>query len=232
MGTDDSFHAGLLVFPGMTQLDLTGPYEVLHRMPDARVHLIARTLEPARSEHGLPISPTVTFGTCPSLDLLLIPGGFGVNELLVDEATLAFVREAAASARYVGSVCTGSLVLGAAGLLTGKRATCHWMSLDFLRDFGAIPVSERVVADGRVITGGGVTAGIDLALTVVAEVAGRAAAEEIQLAIEYDPRPPFSAGSPESAGRALVETLRSKWAQSQTERRERVRKAATALGSQ
>ena len=232
MANEQPFHAGLLVFPMLTQLDLTGPYEVLNRMPGAQVHLIGKTLDPVPSEHGLPIAPTVSFSGSPSLDLLVIPGGFGVNDLLIDQTTLTFVKNAAEHARYVGSVCTGSLVLGAAGLLVGKRATCHWMSIEFLEAFGAIPVGERVVIDGSLVTGGGVTAGIDFALTVVGEIAGRKVAEEIQLAIEYRPMPPFDAGSPDTADPVLVKTLRSKWARNQEERRERVNEAAALLVSE
>jgi cyclohexyl-isocyanide hydratase len=231
MANEQPFHAGLLAFPMLTQLDLTGPYEVFNRMPGAHVHLIAKTLDPVPSEHGLPILPTVSFASSPELDLLVIPGGFGVNELLIDQTTLTFVRDAAEHARYMGAVCTGSLVLGAAGLLLGKRATCHWMSVEFLEAFGAIPATDRVVIDGNIVTGGGVTAGIDFALTVVAEVAGRNVAEEIQLAIEYDPRPPFHAGSPDTADPALVKALQSKWENRQEERRARVAQAAASLAS-
>jgi cyclohexyl-isocyanide hydratase len=231
MAIEQPFHAGLLVFPMLTQLDLTGPYEVFNRMPGAQVHLIAKTLDPVLSEHGLPITPTVSFSRCPALDLLVVPGGFGVNDLLIDPETLTFVRHAAEHARYVGSVCTGSLVLGAAGLLRGKRATCHWMSIGFLEAFGAIPVRERVVVDGSLVTGGGVTAGIDFALTVVGEVAGHEVAQEIQLAIEYNPMPPYDAGSPETAGPRLVEALQSKWARRQEERRQLVDQAAASLAS-
>ena len=231
MATEHRFHAGLLVFPMMTQLDMTGPYEVLNRMPGAEVQLIGKTAAPVLSEHGLPITPTATFETCPTLDLIVIPGGFGVNELIEDEPTLTFIRRAAETSRYVGSVCTGSLVLGAAGLLAGRRATSHWMSVEFLEAFGAIPVRERVVIDGNLVTGGGVTAGIDFALTIVRETAGQKVAEEIQLAMEYSPEPPFDAGSPETADPDLVTKLRAKWARSQNERRVRVDKAAALLSS-
>src|SRR5260370_40380671 len=138
-----------------------------------------------------------TLASSAPLDLILVPGGAGINPLLEDAEVLAFLRRAAAEARYVVGVCTGSLVLAAAGLLRGRRATTHWMSRDLLRFFGAEPVAQRVVADGKFFTGGGVTAGIDVALTVAAEIAGRAAAEAIQLGIEYDPSPPFAPGSPE-----------------------------------
>src|SRR4029079_3925798 len=151
------FRAGLLLFPDLTQLDLTGPYEVLARLPDAEGHLIARSAAPVKTEYGLTMLPTTTFADAPPLDLICVPGGFGVNALLGDEETLAFLRRIAARARYVTSVCTGALVLGAGGLLRGKRATTHWASLEFLRAFGAEPVAERVVVDGAVITGAGVT---------------------------------------------------------------------------
>jgi cyclohexyl-isocyanide hydratase len=229
MPNEQGFDVGLLVFPMLTQLDLTGPYEVLNRMPGAQVHLIAKSLDPIPSEHGLPITPTTTFSSCPALDLLVIPGGPGVNQLLIDQGTLTFVRNSAEHARYLGAVCTGSLVLGAAGLLRGKRATCHWMSVAFLEAFGAIPALDRVVIDGKIITGGGVTAGIDFALAVVAQVAGRSVAEEIQLAIEYSPAPPFNAGSPTTADPDLVKTLQSKWAARQDERRKLVAQAAASL---
>jgi len=229
METEQPFQVGLLVFPMLTQLDLMGPYEVFQRMPGAHVHLIAKTLEPVASEHGLAITPTVTFSSSPPLDLLIVPGGFGVNELLVDDETLAFVRRAAERARYLGAVCTGSLVLGAAGLLVSRRATCHWMSIEFLEAFGAIPTRDRVVIDGKIATGGGVTAGIDFALTIVARVAGTRAAEAIQLAIEYAPQPPFDAVSPSRADPTLVDALRSQAAARQAERRKRVEQAAARL---
>ena len=221
---------GLLVFPNLTQLDLTGPYEVLARLPGAETLLVWKSRDPVRSEHGLTILPDTTLANCPPLDLVLVPGGAGINPLLEDQDVLAFLRRAAATARYVVGICTGSLVLGAAGLLQGKRAGTHWMSRDLLRAFGAEPVAERVVVDGNLFTGGGVTAGIDVALTVAAEIAGRAAAEAIQLAIEYDPAPPFNAGSPEKADPAVLRQVLD-WAEArQRDRAERVARAAKALG--
>ena len=195
MMSETQFTSGMLVFPNLTQLDLTGPYEVLARLPGAETLLLWKSLDPVRSEHGLTILPMATLSSSPPLDLVLVPGGAGINPLLEDPEVLAFLRRAAAAARYVVGVCTGSLVLGAAGLLRGRRAGTHWMSRDLLRAFGAEPVAERVVVDGKFFTGGGVTAGIDVALTVAAEIAGRAAAEAIQLGIEYDPQPPFDSGS-------------------------------------
>ncbi|WP_375455536.1 DJ-1/PfpI family protein [uncultured Methylobacterium sp.] len=219
---------GLLVFPRVQQLDLTAPYEVFASLPGAVVHLVAATLDPVTSATGLPLTPTVTFAACPDLDVLCVPGGIGVNALMTDEATLAFVRARGASARYVTSVCTGALVLGAAGLLRGRRATTHWASLDLLAAFGATPVRARVVRDGNLLTGGGVTAGIDFALTVVAELAGRPAAEAVQLAIEYAPAPPFDAGSPDTATPAVLAAARARFAGSRAER-ERIVAAITGV---
>ncbi len=223
------FRSGMLVFPNLTQLDLTGPYEILARLPGSETLLIWKSLDPVRSEHGLTILPSATFDSCGPLDLVLVPGGAGINPLLEDAQTLAFLRRAAAAARYVVGICTGSLVLGAAGLLRGRRAGTHWMSRDLLAAFGAVPVAERVVVDGNLFTGGGVTAGIDVALCVAAEIAGRAAAEAIQLAVEYDPQPPFSAGSPESAPPAVRESVLARAAARQKDRAERVARAAAAM---
>jgi len=224
-----SFHIGFLLFPGVTQLDLTGPYEVLNRLPGAQTYLIWKNREPVEANRGLSILPTTTFAECPQLDLICIPGGSGMNSLLTDAETLDFVRAQAAGARYVTSVCTGALVLGAAGLLRGKRAATHWMSMDLLEAFGAVPVHERVVIDGNVITGGGVTAGIDFALRVAAEVAGEATAHSIQLAIEYDPQPPFDSGHPRSADPNLVAATAKLAEPRQAERRAQVARAAAAL---
>ncbi len=225
-----NFHSGMLVFPNLTQLDLTGPYEVLARLPGAETLLLWKDLSPVRSEHGLTIQPMATLAGCPPLDLVLVPGGAGVNPLLEDQEVLAFLRRTAAQAHYVVGVCTGSLVLGAAGLLRGRRAATHWMSRELLRAFGAEPVAERVVVDGNLFTGGGVTAGIDVALTVAAEIAGQATAEAIQLAIEYDPAPPFASGSPESADPAVLAAVLDRAGPRQRDRAERVARAAAALG--
>ena len=197
-----------------------------------------RLLERHRVEHDLAFADVLRGGVVGSglihlaflpLDLLCVPGGPGVNELLTDADLLAFLRRAASRAKYVTSVCSGSLVLGAAGLLRRRRAGSHWMSREMLRSFGAEPVDARTVVDGNVITGGGVTAGIDLALQVVAEIAGRDAAEAIQLAIEYDPRPPFDAGSPSRARQDLVRRVARAAEPMLRERAEQVRRAAAAL---
>jgi cyclohexyl-isocyanide hydratase len=224
-----ALRSGLLVFPNLTQLDLTGPYEILARLPGAETLLLWKSLEPVRSEHGMTILPMVTFSASPRLDLVLVPGGAGINPLLEDEEVLAFLRRAAADARYVVGVCTGSLVLGAAGLLRGRRAATHWMSRELLRAFGAEPIAKRVVVDEKFYTGGGVTAGIDVALTVAAEIAGRTTAEAIQLAIEYDPVPPFASGSPERADPAVLNSVLTRAEARQRDRAERVARAAAAL---
>ena len=221
---------GLILFPGLTQLDLTGPHEVFTRFPDTDVHLLWKALDPVAAGGGMRLLPTTTFAESPQLDLVCVPGGPGMNALLNDGETLDFVRRQAAGARYVTAVCTGSLVLGAAGLLKGRRATTHWMSLPMLAAFGCEPVAERVVVDGNVITGGGVTAGIDFALTVAGEWFGADAARRIQLGIEYDPRPPYDAGAPQTADVSLVAAVREGAAARQGEREAAVAQAAARLG--
>jgi cyclohexyl-isocyanide hydratase len=199
--------AGLVLFEGVTQLDFTGPYEVFCRMPGMKVHLVAETRAPIRTEFGLTITPDTTFVDAPTLDILCVPGGWGVNAQLENRAMLDFLRSRAPTARYVTSVCTGALILGAAGLLDGYRSTTHWMSVDFLARFGATHVNDRVVIDRNRITGGGVTAGIDLALVIAAQLYGDATSQAIQLAIEYQPAPPFNSGSPHAAPAAVRETV-------------------------
>ncbi|WP_322403163.1 DJ-1/PfpI family protein [Massilia luteola] len=205
----NTLHIGFLLFPHVTQLDLTGPAQVLGRMPGAQVHLVWKTRDPVPTDVGFTINPTATFADCPPLDVLCVPGGFGIERLFGDDDTLAFLRRQGAQARYVTSVCNGSLVLGAAGLLAGYRSACHWMWLPFLERFGAVPVAERIVRDRNRISGGGVTAGIDFGLALAAELAGEDVARTIQLALEYDPQPPFAAGSPEGAGPELVARYRA-----------------------
>ena len=209
---------GFLLFPKVQQLDLTGPFEVFASLPDVQIHLVAATMDPVTTATGLCLLPTTIFATCPRLDVLCIPGGAGVNGLLTDATTLAFVQKQAAEVRYLTSVCTGALVLGAAGLLRGRRATTHWNAHDLLPAYGAIPVKDRVVRDGNLLTGGGVTAGIDFALTLVAEIAGQAAAEAIQLNLEYAPAPPFDAGTPDRASPGVVAAVRARSAPIRKER--------------
>lgn len=198
------FHIGLLLYPNLTQLDLTGPAQVLSRAPGAQMHYVWKTIEPIPSDAGLALMPTDTFDTCPQLDLICVPGGAGQTQLMSDEETLNFLRKQSEKAKYVTSVCTGSLLLGAAGLIDGYKSACHWMWREYLPAFGAIPVNARVVKDRNRISGGGVTAGIDFAMTVVAEIWGEEAAKMIQLYLDYNPQPPFDAGSPEKAGPELV----------------------------
>ncbi|RBP17565.1 cyclohexyl-isocyanide hydratase [Roseiarcus fermentans] len=221
---------GFLTFPNVQQLDLTGPYETLASWPGARVRLVWKTLDPVRASTGLVLTPDATFETIGPLDVICVPGGAGINPLLADEETLAFLRAQAQGARFVASVCTGALVLGAAGLLVGKRATTHWASHHLLAPFGAIPVKQRYVRDGRVMTGGGVTAGIDFGLALLSELAGRATAEAIQLNLEYAPAPPFDAGDPDTAPRAVAQAVEARLAPMIAERARLVAEAARRLG--
>ena len=221
---------GLILFPNLTQLDLTGPYEVFSRLPKTKVYLVAATLAPVRSERGLTIVPDATFESVPALDILCVPGGPGVDAMMENEGLLQFLRARAPHARYVTSVCTGALVLGAAGLLRGYRATTHWLSWDLLRLFGAEPVDERVVIDRGRITGGGVTAGIDFGLVVAAEVCGPAVAQEVQLMLEYSPAPPFSSGSPKTAPADIVQEMIAARRDVQSRRRAIAERAAARLG--
>jgi cyclohexyl-isocyanide hydratase len=212
-GHDDgmTLQIGMLLFPGLTQLDLTGPFEVLHRLPDTKVHLVWKTTEPVYADAGLGLIPTTTLADCPPLDLVFVPGGRGQVPLMTDEEVLGFLRRHGETARYVTSVCTGALVLGAAGLLRGYDATTHWAFVEALPVFGARHVPGRVVIDRNRITGGGVTAGIDFALRVAAEIAGEDVAKAIQLGLEYDPAPPFRSGHPDVADPALVSQLRERF---------------------
>jgi cyclohexyl-isocyanide hydratase len=223
-------HIGILIFPRMTQLDMTGPYEVLARLPNTTVDLIARTRDPVTTDRGMQILPTVTYADCPPLDVVMVPGGPGQQDLMEDEAALEFLRKAAASAKYVTSVCTGSLVLGAAGLLKGKRATSHWAAIDHLALLGTIPVREKVVMDGNIVTGAGVTSGIDFALTLAAILEGEQVAREIQLQIEYDPAPPFNSGSPKTAAPAMLEAVKARLAKLNEERRVVAARVGKKLG--
>ena len=226
-GQDGSVMAlqiGMLLFPQLTQLDLTGPHEVLARIPGAQVHLVAKARTPVVSESTLAIVPTATFADLPSPDLLFVPGGFGQIAATDDPETLAWVAAAGNHARWVTSACTGALLLGAAGLLRGYRATTHWAYVDLLPLVGAIPTEGRVVIDGNRITGGGVTAGIDAALTIVIELAGREVAEQIALQLEYNPESPVHAGHPRTAPAAQVERAREKLAPRYAERLAQLRR--------
>ncbi|WP_019516305.1 DJ-1/PfpI family protein [Sphingomonas sp. Mn802worker] len=193
-----------LLFSNVTQLDLTGPAQVLSRLGDAQVDLVAATRDPVLTDAGFAILPTAAFDQVPGADILCVPGGMGVNGAIADDATMAWVAQVGEGAEWVTSVCTGSLILGAAGLLCGHRATSHWAQRHMLPLFGAEPVAERVVCDRNRVTGGGVTAGIDFALTLTALIRGQRHAELVQLSLEYDPAPPFDAGSPERVDPALL----------------------------
>lgn len=200
----DSLIVAFLLFPNVTQLDLTGPAQVLSRLGNTKLHLVWHTLDPVMTDAGFAILPTATFLDVPRADILCVPGGFGTNAVIADDVAMDWVRAVGAEAMWVTSVCTGSLILGAAGLLQGYRAGCHWAQRDMLRLFGAEPVDARTVIDRNRVTGGGVTAGIDFALTLTALIRGEAHARAVQLGLEYDPAPPFDSGSPDKAGAELV----------------------------
>lgn len=221
---------GFLLFPGIQQLDLTGPYDVLGSLPDVQLHLVCKDLAPVTSSTGLVFTPTMTYADCPHLDVICVPGGSGVGALMEDPQTLDFLKAQAQTVRYLTSVCTGSLVLGAAGLLRGRRATTHWAYHDMLAPLGAIPVQERVVRDGNLLTGGGITAGIDFALTLAAELYDEATAQRVQLQLEYAPAPPFNAGRPESAPAHVLEDANQRTESSRKSRAEIVARATARLG--
>jgi cyclohexyl-isocyanide hydratase len=222
---------GLLVFPKLTQLDLTGPVQVFSSVPGAKLHLIWKRIEPIQSDSVLVLTPTTTFAECPQLDVVCVPGGVGSDDLLNDEEVLAFLRKQADGAKFVTSVCTGSLVLGAAGLLRGYRAATHWTAMDNLAAFGAIPTQKRVVIDRNRVTGGGVTAGIDFALTLVAKLADEKTAQAIQLRLEYNPAPPFNAGSPDTAPKEVLALIKERIAPHKARRMEAVARAAARLAA-
>src|SRR4030088_1914281 len=200
----------LVLFPRVTQLDFTGPLQVFSSVPGAQVHLIWKRIEPVPSDSVLTLTPTITFADCPQLDVICVPGGAGADDLVNDEETLDFLRAQAANAKYITSVCTGSLVLGAAGLLEGYNAATHWSAMQYLSAFGATPTKTRVCVDRNRVTGGGVTAGIDFALTLVSILADRKTAEAIQLGMEYNPAPPFNAGSPDTAPPEVLALVKEK----------------------
>lgn len=220
----------MLLYPRLQQLDLTGPLDVFARFPaELNIHLTWKDTAPVTDVGGLRILPTIAFGDCPQADILFVPGGAGQLALMDDAETLDFLRRQGASANYVTSVCTGSLLLAAAGLLTGYRATSHWLSIDQLAHFGVEPVAERVVIDRNRITGAGVTSGIDFALVAVAHLFGEERAELAQLNMEYDPQPPFSSGSPKVAEPRLVEGVRETTRAFQQQRDETARRVAARL---
>jgi cyclohexyl-isocyanide hydratase len=220
---------GLVIFPEVTQLDLTGPLQVFSRVPGARLHLIWKRIEPVPTDSVMVLTPTISFADCPQLDVICVPGGVGTNDMVNDEEMLNFLRLQAQAASYITSVCTGSLVLGAAGLLRGYRATTHWTAMDHLAPFGAIPTKTRVCVDRNRVTGGGVTAGIDFALTLVSIMIDRATAEAIQLGLEYNPAPPFNSGSPDTAPPEVLALVQERIAPAGALRAEAIRRAAARL---
>ena len=225
-------HIAMLAFPAMTQLDLTGPYEVFARLPGAKIDIVWKEIEPVRDFSGLTILPSATLAGCPQADILFVPGGFGQAAMMEDPEVLEFLRRQAEDATYLTSVCTGSLILAAAGLLTGYRATCHWQWLEQLALFGAEPVPERVVVDRNRVTGAGVTSGIDFGLTLAAELEGEETARAIQLSMEYDPAPPFGGGSPKSEAPEIVAAAEKRLERFAAERWEIARRAAARLNGE
>jgi cyclohexyl-isocyanide hydratase len=219
----------MLLYPRFTQLDLTAPYEVFGRFPELKIHLVWKTTDPVVDNNGLAIVPTGTLAECPQADILFVTGGPGQIDLMEDHEILDFLRRQGEHAAYVTSVCTGSLVLAAAGLLTGYKATCHWLSLPQLAFFGVEPIAERVVFDRNRVTGAGVTSGLDFALALVAHLFGEERAKRVALSMEYDPHPPFAGGSPASAEPSIVTAVRGETAEFQTERDKVARRAAAAL---
>jgi cyclohexyl-isocyanide hydratase len=217
------------LYPRITQLDFTGPYEVFARLPGARSILASTTGNTIEADGGITFSQVVRLAEIDRCALLCVPGGFGTIDAMEDAEYLAQIRRLAARAQYVTSVCTGSLLLGAAGLLRGKRAACHWAWRDMLPIFGAIPDSSRVVREGSLTTGGGVTAGIDMALTVVGEIAGTDFAEMVQLGIEYAPAPPFDSGRPESARPEITTVVRERLTATREAREAAARRAASRI---
>jgi cyclohexyl-isocyanide hydratase len=237
------FNIGFVIFPGITQLDFTGPFEVLCRLgtppslsvpsrfPQSRTHVVAKTMLPVSSDRGLGVMPTCTFESCPPLDLICVPGGAGVVDALADVETVGFIRDQGGRAQYVTSVCMGAFLLGAAGLLKGRRAATHWAYVDLLPLVGASHEKGRVVRDGHVFTSGGVTSGIDFAFRIITELAGPEVAQAIQLGIEYDPSPPFDAGHPDKASEAAIALMVHRNATPRTGIRQALEKWAIASGS-
>jgi cyclohexyl-isocyanide hydratase len=219
----------VILVPEMVQLDITGPYEVLSRVPDWTLDLVAASMDPVRTDRGLTILPTQTRETAKPGDILVIPGGTGIDHAMLDDAWLAYVRREAERAKYVFGICTGSLLLAAAGLLTGRRAGGHWQARDFLTKFGAIPSDARMTVDGKFYTSGGVTSGIDAAFKVVADVAGEDTARGIQLLIEYDPAPPFAGGTPFTSPPHIVAAAKEMGRARREKREAMVEQAAQAL---
>ncbi len=221
---------GSLLFDRLDQIDLTGPFEVFSRIPNSTYRVFGKNTAPLRDLRGLRMMADATLAEAPQLDLVHIPGGFGQEALMDDEEVLGWIRDQAAGARCVFSVCTGALICGAAGLLQGRRATTHWASMDLFPYFGATPVNARVVADGNMVFAAGVTSGIDGALRVAADLRGDEVAQGIQLAIAYAPEPPFNSGTPETAPPAVLERAKELMRQITEQRERTARRIAARLG--
>ena len=198
-----------VLFDNVTQLDFTGPIQFLSRLPGGTVHVAAKSMAPVKTDCGFAIMPTIDFANCPQADIICVPGGHGVRDAIADDEIVSFVRRQSEKATWVTSVCTGSFILGAAGLLIGKQATTHWGYTHLLEKFGATYQHARMVRDGNLITAGGVTSGIDFSLELIGIIAGLDVAQSIQLAMEYDPAPPFSGGTPETSPSAILDAIRA-----------------------
>ena len=220
-----------LVYPNVTQLDLTGPAQVLSRLPNAKVDLVWKNRDPVQTDSGFALLPTATLDEVGEADILCVPGGFGCVDVMLDDEALGWVKSVGDGAQWVTSVCTGSLILGAAGLLKGYRATSHWAWRDYLKLFGAEPVAQRVVFDRNRVSGGGVTAGIDFAMELTARIAGEDYAKAIQLGLEYDPHPPFESGTPDKADGELVKRVHERSNRMAPDREAKIMAAADRLNS-
>jgi len=227
---DVHLQIGSLLFEGLDQIDLTGPFEVLSRIPNSTYRIYAKTAGAVRDVRGLRLTPDATLAEAPPLDVLHVPGGFGQEAFMEDPEVLGWIRQQAGGASSIFSVCTGALLCGAAGLLKGRRATTHWASFNLLPFFGAIPVNERVVVDGSYVFAAGVTAGIDGALRLAAELRGNDAAQAIQLHMAYAPEPPFNSGTPETAPPAILQRARQSVQGITAKREATARRVAARLG--
>ena len=225
----DPLRVAFLLFPNVTQLDLTGPAQVLSRLGNAKLDLVWKSRDPVPTDAGFAIVPTATFAEVEAADILCVPGGIGVAEVMQDEETMAWLRQVGAGAQWVTSVCTGSLILAAAGFLKGKRAACHWAWRDLLVPFGAIVDDSRVARDGNIITGGGVTAGLDFAFVLMAELAGETLAKSVQLGLEYAPSPPFASGRPELASPEILAAVKARMEPFAQSRLDAVKQVAARL---
>jgi cyclohexyl-isocyanide hydratase len=224
-----SMHCNVIVVPDMVQLDITGPFEVLARTPGWTVDLVAATMDPVRTDRGLRLLPTATRESAKDSDIIVVPGGTGIDTAMLDPEWVSYVRREAANAKYVFGICTGSLLLGAAGLLKGRRSGGHWQARDLLAQFGAIVSNDRMTQDGNIYTSGGVTSGIDMALRVVGDTAGEEVARKIQLAMEYDPEPPFKGGNPYTSPPEIVQAVLADSTKRRLKREAQVAQAAARL---